>query len=143
MKKLPVEPERLLREAEAARRASYAPYSRFRVGAALLTVDGRVVRGCNVENSSLGLSICAERNAVWSAVAAGERQFVAVAVSAGRAHWASPCGACRQVLHEFAPGLWVIWRARSGRVVRRRLSALLPEPFDLHAARRPGGATRP
>jgi cytidine deaminase len=121
----------LLREADRARRASYAPYSRFRVGAALLGESGRVHRGCNVENASLGLSVCAERNAVWSAVASGERDFLAVAVSAGPGEGASPCGACRQVLHEFAADLWVIWREASGRVRKRRLSALLPEPFDL------------
>ncbi len=116
-------------EADAARRNAYAPYSRFRVGAALLTAGGRVVRGCNVENASLGLSVCAERNALWSAVAQGEREFVAVAVSAGPGRFATPCGACRQVLHELAPRIWIVWRAASGRVARQRLTALLPRPF--------------
>jgi len=132
-----VKPADLLREADRARRASYAPYSRFRVGAALLTAGGNVYRGCNVENSSLGLSICAERNAAWSAVAAGEREFSALAISVGAGEWASPCGACRQVLHEFSPALWVIWRDRGGRTVRRRLGRLLPIPFTLARGRRP------
>src|ERR1700752_3918353 len=73
-----VRPAELLREAEAARRMAYAPYSRFAVGAALLTASGRIVRGCNVENGSYGLTICAERNAVWCAVASGERAFAAI-----------------------------------------------------------------
>ncbi len=133
---LRLDPAALLREAEAARRAAHAPYSGFRVGAALLTASGALVRGCNVENSSLGLSICAERNAVWSAVARGEQSFAAIAVSAGRGRWASPCGACRQVLSEFAPRLWVIWRDRSGRILRRRLGALLPEAFVSRRTRR-------
>lgn len=119
----------LLSEADEARRSAYAPYSRFAVGAALLTRSGRIVRGCNVENASLGLTICAERNAVWSAVASGEREFVAIAVSAGPGRPASPCGACRQVLHELAPGIQVIWRGPGGRVRSRALTALLPLPF--------------
>jgi len=121
----------LMGEAERARTEAYAPYSRFRVGAALLLSDGRVVRGCNVENASFGLSICAQRNAVWKAVSEGVREFVAVAVTAGRAGDASPCGACRQVLHEFAPGLTVYWRDARGRIVRRRLGALLEHAFTL------------
>lgn len=118
-------------EAERARRHSYSPYSRFAVGAALLTRDGRIVHGCNVENASFGLSICAERNAVFKAIGEGERDFVAVAVTAGPRQNASPCGACRQVLHEFAPRMWVYWRDGSGRLVRRRLDGLLARGFDL------------
>lgn len=122
----------LMAEAEAARRRSYAPYSRFRVGAALLARDGRVFHGCNVENASLGLSICAERNAVWKAVSEGVHDFIAVAVTAGPGSGASPCGACRQVLQEFAPGLEVVWRER-GRLVTRPLARLLEHPFDFGA----------
>jgi cytidine deaminase len=125
-----VRAQALLREADAARRAAYAPYSRFAVGAALLTASGRIVHGCNVENESLGLTICAERNAVGRAVASGERRFVAIAVSAGVRVSASPCGACRQVLHELAPEIRVIWRGRGGRIMNRRLTALLPHAFE-------------
>lgn len=126
----------LMAEAERARKTAYAPYSRFLVGAALLTADGRVFCGCNVENSSFGLSICAERNAMWTAIGEGAREFVAVAVTAGPKRGASPCGACRQVLHEFAPRLWVIWRDGRGRPVKRRLSALLAEAFDFPGVKR-------
>lgn len=124
-------PARLMAEAEIARRASYAPYSRFRVGAALLSRSGRVFHGCNVENASLGLTICAERNAVWKAVSEGERDFVAVAVSAGRSSGASPCGACRQVLHEFSPDAVVVWRDARGRLLSRPLGRLLDRPFSM------------
>ncbi|TMQ48363.1 MAG: cytidine deaminase [Candidatus Eisenbacteria bacterium] len=124
-----ISPARLMADAEKARAQAYAPYSKFKVGAALLTRGGRIVHGCNVENASFGLSICAERNAVWKAVSEGERDFVAVAVTAGRAGGASPCGACRQVLHEFAPGLVVYWRDGEGRIVERTIGDLLREPF--------------
>ena len=116
--------------AERARKSAYAPYSNFHVGAALLTADGKVYEGCNVENSSFGLSICAERNAIWKAISEGVRDFEAVAVTAGPKHGASPCGACRQVLHEFAPKLWVIWRNGRGGLVKKRLGKLLDSAFD-------------
>ena len=125
-----VTPERLMQEAERVLRFAHAPYSQFPVGAALLTADGRVITGCNVENSSFGLSICAERNALFHAVAVGERAFVAIAVTAGPRLGASPCGACRQVLHEFAPRLKVYWRDAKGRIVERRLDRLLADAFD-------------
>ena len=124
-----ISPARLMAEAERAREQAYAPYSKFAVGAALLTRGGRIVHGCNVENASFGLSICAERNAVWKAVSEGERDFVAVAVTAGRSGGASPCGACRQVLHEFAPGLTVYWRDERGRLVKDSVAGLLPKAF--------------
>lgn len=127
--------ERLLREAERVRRLAYAPYSRFTVGAALLAADGQVFLGANVENASYGLSVCAERVALWNAVSRGVREFTALAV-AGPRGTASPCGACRQTLAEFAPRLRVHWRSATGRVVTRRLSRLLPEPFRLTAPRR-------
>jgi cytidine deaminase len=120
----------LLERAELARARAYAPYSRFHVGAALLASDGRIFDGCNIENSSFGLSVCAERNAMWKAVAEGVRAFEAMAVTAGTKHGASPCGACRQVMHEFAPNLWIIWRGPGGRVMKRRLSRLLDAAFD-------------
>lgn len=122
-------PRELMAEAEKARKTSYSPYSRFAVGAALLTRSGRVVHGCNVENSSFGLACCAERTAVFKAVSEGEREFDAIAVTAGARRGAAPCGACRQVLHEFAPDLWVYFRGAKGAVVRRRLRALLADAF--------------
>lgn len=121
----------LMAEAETARKTSYSPYSRFAVGAALLTKSGRVVLGCNVENSSFGLACCAERTAVFKAVSEGEREFTAIAVTAGTGQGAAPCGACRQVLHEFAPNLWVYFRDGRGRIAKRRLTALLADGFRL------------
>jgi cytidine deaminase len=124
-------PLRLMAEAQRARHKAYAPYSRFAVGAALLTASGRVFHGCNVENASFGLTTCAERTAVFTAVSEGEREFVAIAVTAREGHGAPPCGSCRQVLHEFAPGMWVYWRDARGRMLKRRLAALLPKAFVL------------
>lgn len=123
-------PAKLMAEAEKARRFSYSPYSHFAVGAALLTKGGKVVLGCNVESASYGLACCAERTAVFKAVSEGESEFEAIAVTAGKSsRGAAPCGACRQVMYEFAPDLWVYYRAAGGRIVRRRLSALLPDAF--------------
>ena len=93
--------ERMTRAAEAARDHAYAPYSQYPVGAALVTVGGRIFCGCNVENASYGLGVCAERNAVAAAVAAGEREFRALLVVTESSPPAAPCGACRQVLTEF------------------------------------------
>jgi cytidine deaminase len=101
------------------------------VGAAILLRDGRVVTACNVENASYGLAVCAERNAVFKAVSEGERDFVAVAVTAREGRGAPPCGSCRQVLHEFAPDILVLWRDARGRIVRRKLGVLLAMPFDM------------
>jgi cytidine deaminase len=125
-----VTPEALMREAVKARDASYSPYSRFAVGAALLGASGRVHLGCNVENASFGLTCCAERTAIFKAVSDGEREFLAVAVTARTGHGAPPCGACRQVMAEFSPSMWVYWRDTRGRVMKKRLSALLPDMFD-------------
>src|SRR5271163_5197603 len=102
--------EKLLKRARAAMKSAYAPYSKFPVGAAILLKDGRIFTGCNVENSSYGLTICAERNAVFAAVAASARkpEIVAVAVVNHRGVPCSPCGACRQVLAEFGP-LATVW----------------------------------
>lgn len=117
--------EKLIQQAWDARARAYAPYSRFGVGAALVTRDGSVFTGCNVENLSFGLTLCAERVAVGSAVAAGFRQFSAIAVVAETADPISPCGACRQVLAEFGE-LQVILVAADGTRAEFALDTLLP-----------------
>ena len=120
----------LIRAARAARRRAYAPYSRFRVGAVLLARSGKVFVGCNVENASYGLTICAERNVVFQAIAAGEREFSAIAIAAQSKQALRPCGACLQVLAEFAPKLRVII-ANGNRIEEFSLSDLLPQGFKL------------
>jgi cytidine deaminase len=119
---------KLIDVASEARRRAHAPYSGFAVGAALLTKSGKVFRGCNVENASLGLTICAERSAIAAAVADGEKDFVAIAVVADSAQPIVPCGACRQVLAEFNPELKVIASTSGGLVQEFPLIDLLPRP---------------
>lgn len=108
---------------------AYAPYSRYRVGAALATADGRVFVGCNVENASYGASICAERGALLAAVAHGARDFTRLVLATEGEHPAPPCGLCRQMLVEFAPELEVVSLTRAGDGERWRMSELLAAPF--------------
>lgn len=119
--------EDLIAEAMAAREKAHAPYSQFAVGAALLAKSGRVYTGCNVENASYGLSICAERTAVFKAVSEGERDFEAIAVVTDRG--VTPCGACRQVLMEFGEDIQVIVANGAGECQVFILQELLPEAF--------------
>lgn len=109
--------------------AAYAPYSRYPVAAALLSTDGRVFTGVNVENASYGLTLCAERNAITAAVAAGARSFQALVVVVPADAPASPCGACRQVLREFPPSFPVRSYAARGRPLQTTTGALLPASF--------------
>ena len=124
--------QRLFRLARSAMKHAYAPYSNFQVGAALLLGDGRVFTGCNVENASYGLTICAERSAVFAAVAASARkpEIVAVAVVNHRGVPCSPCGACRQVLAEFGPRA-IVWYLGAEGVVQRSMQELLVDGFSL------------
>ena len=125
------EETRLLAEAAAVRQKARAPYSKFLVGAALLAEDGRVYAGCNVESASYGLTICAERTAVFKAVSEGARGFRAVAVVTGAETPTFPCGACRQVLWDQCRDIEVVCGTTAGQVERTRLSALLPHAFEL------------
>ena len=118
----------LLDHAWKVREFAYAPYSHFRVGAAVLSDSGAIFTGCNVENISFGLTICAERSAIFSAIAAGERKLVAVGIVALTETPIVPCGACRQVLAEFSPQLRVISEGRSGGWIERALADLFPLP---------------
>jgi cytidine deaminase len=126
-----LDPSALLDEARQAREQSYAPYSRFRVGAALLTAGGVIYRGCNVENVSYGLTVCAERVAIQTAIAAGERTFSAVAIATGASIPTPPCGACRQVLAEFGADLLVVLPGEGDAAPSvRPLGEYLPFGFD-------------
>jgi cytidine deaminase len=118
--------ESLLGTARKAREMAYAPYSRFQVGAAILGKSGRVFCGCNVENLSFGLTCCAERNAIFAAVSAGEREFEKIAVVADSKTPVTPCGACRQVLAEFCPELEIVTANLQGDQFAAKLTELLP-----------------
>ena len=122
--------EELFEEARKAADFAYAPYSKFRVGAALLTSDGTVISGCNVENRSFGLTVCAERNAVFKAVSCGQRSFKALAISTPDSEIpVGPCGACRQVLSEFMePSSPVIFGGSGTEKIETTLGILYP--FD-------------
>jgi len=118
----------LRQAASEARLRAYAPYSSFRVGAALLTTSGAVISGCNVENLSFGLTVCAERVCVGKAIAQGEKAFQALAIIADTETPVVPCGACRQVLAEFAPSLMIISWTLGGKSQEFSLAELLPLP---------------
>jgi cytidine deaminase len=119
----------LIEKAKRARERAYAPYSKSKVGAALLTKEGRVYTGANVENASLGLTVCAERVALCKAVTNGEKNFVKIVVVADKDEPVTPCGACRQVLSEFSSDLKIICANLKGKTKRYNLRELLPEAF--------------
>ncbi|MGH9764015.1 MAG: cytidine deaminase [Blastocatellia bacterium] len=121
----------LLKLAIEARNSAHAPYSRFQVGAALLASDGRIFTGCNIENSSYGLTMCAERVAIFKAASEGVRRILKIAVVADTEGPVSPCGACRQMIWEFSePDTTVIMADLSSSVEKSKIKALLPRPFD-------------
>ena len=124
--------EEMIKSAEEASKNSYSPYSKFAVGACILTENDKIYTGCNFENSSFGLTICAERNAIGSAIADGERKIKAIAIYSPNMDNCTPCGACRQVLNEFKSdkGIDVIVKIKDGIKVYT-LAELLPESFNL------------
>ncbi len=120
----------LMEEAEKVSTKAYAPYSNFSVGACILTSSGKTYTGCNFENSSFGLTICAERNAAGSAIADGERNFKAIAIYSPKRDLCYPCGACLQVLHEFGEDMDVILKSEQ-ELKTYKLKELLPGGFRL------------
>ena len=123
-------PDQLVQHALRAQENAFAPFSNFKVGAALLTADGKVFTGCNVENASYGLTVCAERVALWKAISEGERTFARLAVVTEGERPASPCGACRQLLWEFCGDMEVILANTRGLRESYSLANLFPHPFD-------------
>jgi cytidine deaminase len=120
----------LARLARAARRRAHAPFSKFKVGAALRTTSGEIVTGCNIENASYGLTMCAERVAVFKAMSEGLKAFDAIAVVADSKRLTPPCGPCRQILWEFCGDIAVHITDLKGGKRTLRMSELLPMPFD-------------
>ncbi len=123
----------MIEAAVCARERAYAPYSGFKVGAALLTCEGKIYQGCNVENASYGLTVCAERVALLKAVSEGEKDFKALALVTDSAEPVSPCGACRQVMAEFAPEMAVIVANLQGKHYQTTVKELLPQYFSAKA----------
>jgi cytidine deaminase len=129
--------DRLVAAARQARERAVAPYSNFKVGAALETADGTVITGCNIENASYGLTVCAERVAMFKALSDGHRHFTRMAVVADTQEPTSPCGACRQVLWEFGHDLEIVLANLTDVKGRHQMAALLPLPFNGRLLTRP------
>ena len=119
----------LINKAKNAREHSYSPYSRFKVGAALKTKNGMVFTGCNIENSSYSLSICAEREAIFKAISAGERDLDTIAVVTDSDKLTTPCGACRQVMWEFSKDMTIVVANLKGKKKEFKIKELLAHPF--------------
>ena len=128
---MPDAPDALLAAALAARENAFAPYSKFRVGAAIEDSGGRIHTGCNVENSTYGLTVCAERVAVLKAISEGVRKFRRVAIAADTDALTPPCGACRQILWEFCGDVEIVLVNLRGTTETHRLKDLFPKPFDV------------
>jgi cytidine deaminase len=120
----------LIEAAKNARLQSVAPFSNFRVGAAVRTASGKVYTGCNVESASYGLTVCAERVAIWKALSEGERQFTELAVVADTEMLTPPCGTCRQIIWEFARGANIVFANLDGQTEEFHIADLLPRAFD-------------
>ncbi len=120
----------LIAAATAVRENAYAPFSNFRVGAALETDDGEVISGCNVESASYGLTVCAERVAIWKAISQGKRKIKKIAVVADTEDLTPPCGVCRQIIWEFGGDIPVVFANLNGKVETVQMRDLLPRAFD-------------
>ena len=128
---MPNAPDALIAAALAARENAFAPYSKFKVGAAIEDTAGRIHTGCNVENSTYGLTVCAERVAVFKAISEGVRKFRRVAIAADTDALTPPCGACRQILWEFCGDIEIVLVNPRGKTETYRLKDLFPKPFDV------------
>ena len=122
--------ESLIETAKRAREQAVAPFSNFQVGAAVKTANGKVYTGCNVESASYGLTVCAERVAIWKALSEGERQFTDLAVVADTETLTPPCGTCRQIIWEFARGARIVFANLEGKSEEFHIADLLPRAFD-------------
>jgi cytidine deaminase len=122
--------EPLISAAKQSRENAHAPYSNFRVGAAVRASSGRIFGGCNIENATYGLTVCAERIAIFKALSEGERNFDAIAVVTGAEHLTPPCGACRQLIWEFCGDVPVILGNLQGQTETIPMHELFPKPFD-------------
>lgn len=131
-----MKPEQLIKIALMALEQAHAPYSGYKVGAALLCADGTVIRGCNVENASFGLTNCAERTAFFSAIASGQVKFTAMAIASATAPTPFPCGACRQVMAEFCGPDFPVYIADGDGFKTTTLGELLPHSFDFSSNRK-------
>ncbi len=120
----------LIKAAQNVRELAYTPYSNFKVGAAVRTIDGKIYTGCNVESASYGLTVCAERVAIWKAVSEGEKEFTEIAVVADTQELTPPCGVCRQIIWEFCGDIPVIFANLNGKTETVQMSELLPRAFD-------------
>ena len=120
----------LVEAAQNVRERAYAPYSNFKVGAAIRTKGGKIYTGCNVESASYGLTVCAERVAIWKAVSEGEKEFTEIAVVADTHELTPPCGVCRQIIWEFCGDIPVIFANLKGNTETVQMSELLPRAFD-------------
>lgn len=130
--------ERLVAAARAARDCSLSPFSSFCVGAAIETEDGKIYTGCNIESASFGLTVCAERVAIWKALSEGERRFTRLAVVVDTDPLTPPCGTCRQIIWEFCRDVTVILANLRGKVETVEMRDLLPRAFDARFLKEPG-----
>lgn len=136
------EAQALISAAREARERAVTPFSNFRVGAAVETDDGRVYTGCNIESASYGLTVCAERIAIWKALSEGERHFKRLAVVADTDDLTPPCGTCRQIIWEFCRDAVIIFANLRGQAESFRMSELLPRAFDVRFLKESGGGSK-
>ncbi len=122
--------EKLVKSAKDVRERAYAPFSNFKVGAAIRTKSGKIYTVCNVESASYGLTVCAERVAIWKAVSEGETEFISIAVVADTEQLTPPCGVCRQIIWEFCGDVPVTFANLKGKTETLQMSELLPRAFD-------------